>query len=76
MGFDAYFVSRIDADDKAQRMARKELEWIHRPYSKNLDLQIFGHEFSGELYRNPPGFDFGVHSNDEWTTSNAAEKGK
>ena len=53
MGFDAFFVARIDAYDKQRRMQTKELEWVHRPYSKSLgvETQILGHEFHGNLYR-------------------------
>jgi len=32
MGFDAVFMARIDATDKAERARNKELEWIHKPY--------------------------------------------
>jgi len=33
MGFDGWFMARIDSDDKNRRMNNKELEWIHRPVS-------------------------------------------
>ena len=39
LGFDAFFMARIDTDDKARRMKNKELEWIHRPYSKSLGVE-------------------------------------
>ena len=78
MGFDAFFSGRMDTYDKNNRMQRKSLEWIHRPYSKSLGIetQIFGHQFDGELYRPPKGFDFDVrgekYKNPDWINDNSS----
>lgn len=36
MGFDAFFFSRIDYQDKEKRLAEKSLEWVWRPMFDSL----------------------------------------
>jgi alpha-mannosidase len=36
MGFDAFFFSRIDYQDKENRLAEKTLEWVWRPMYDSL----------------------------------------
>lgn len=59
MGFDAWFFSRIDYQDKNKRMNDLEMEWVWRPNSQSLgnETQIFTH-FTYEQYQPPPGFNF------------------
>ncbi len=37
MGFDAWFFSRIDIQDYAQRQLDQSLEWIWQPYYRHLN---------------------------------------
>ena len=58
MGFDAFFLGRIDHDDKSNRLSKKQMEMIWRgshSLGKNAEL------FTGVLYNRyspPPGFCF------------------
>ncbi len=59
MGFDAFFIGRIDYQEKEKRMAEKTMEFVWRPMWETLgeSAQIFCHT----LYNNygaPTGFDF------------------
>ena len=36
MGFDAFFFTRLDYQDKQQRLADKTMEWIWRPMNESL----------------------------------------
>lgn len=47
MGFDAYFFSRIDFQDKNKRLNEKSMEWIQRPFFNHLgkSTQILAHAF-------------------------------
>lgn len=57
MGFDAFFFSRLDYQDKAKRMETKELEWIWEPFADNRGdaSEIFTHTMFDHYYP-PPGF--------------------
>ena len=45
MGFDAWFIARLDHKDKEKRMKEKEMEFMWRPNPESLgtDTQIFTH---------------------------------
>lgn len=40
MGFDAWFFSRLDYQDKERRLAAKEMEWVWRPMSTHLGKSV------------------------------------
>jgi hypothetical protein len=65
MGFDAFFIGRIDYQEKEKRMTEKTMEFVWRPMWESLgeSAQIFCHT----LYNNygaPTGFDFDDLSDD------------
>jgi hypothetical protein len=59
MGFDAWFFSRLDYQDKNRRENDKELEWVWFPSKDTLgsDINIFTHTLWNN-YAAPNGFDF------------------
>lgn len=61
MGFQAWFIGRIDEDDKAIRSKKKELEMVMRPpNAANLEYPILTHVNYYGYYSSPRGFDFDV----------------
>jgi lysosomal alpha-mannosidase len=84
MGFDAFFIGRLDYQDKEKRLADKTMEFVWRPMFDTLGerAQIFTHAlYHG--YSAPDGFDFDTLSWDyddpfitdkRLTTFNADEK--
>ncbi|CAI2379380.1 unnamed protein product [Moneuplotes crassus] len=55
MGFDAFFYSRLDYQDKAKRLEEKSMEYIWRPFDKDSSAEIFTHAMFDHYYP-PPGF--------------------
>lgn len=65
MGFNAFFFSRIDYQDKANRLADKGMEMIWIPNtSQGLENAMFTH-INYYNYASPPGFDFDIISTDQ-----------
>lgn len=82
MGFDAFFIARLDYQDKAKRLEEKTMEFVWRPMFDTLGerAQIFTHCLYHH-YSAPPGFDFDTLSGDDpfitdkrLTTYNADKK--
>ena len=84
MGFDAFFIARMDYEDRAKRLANKEMQWVWRPMEDSLgdSVEIFTHTMQS-TYEWPDGYwyderDFGdkspVISNPKYTTFNADVK--
>jgi hypothetical protein len=82
MGFDAFFIARLDYQDKEKRLADRTMEFVWRPMFDTLgeSAQIFTHCLYHH-YSAPSGFDFDTLSNDDpfitderLTTFNAPEK--
>ena len=82
MGFDAFFIARLDYQDKQNRLDEKTMEFVWRPMFDTLgeSAQIFTHCLF-DHYSAPSGFDFDTLSNDDpfitderLTTYNAPEK--
>ena len=82
MGFDAFFIGRLDYEDKQNRLDEKTMEFVWRPMFDSLGerAQIFTHSLFNN-YGAPTGFDFDTLSNDDpfitderLTTYNAPEK--
>ena len=66
MGFDAWFFSRLDYQDRDRRLDAKEMEFLWRPYFDHFgfDKQVFTHSlYYG--YRSPLGFDYDTSSKDD-----------
>jgi hypothetical protein len=64
MGFEAFFIVRIDAEDKALRMATRAMELL---WSPSPSLQGNGSIFTSILvnhYSPPPGFCYDLHCSD------------
>lgn len=57
MGFDAFFYSRLDYQDKEKRLLEKSMEYVWRPFpqDKPYGSEIFTHAMY-EHYYPPPGF--------------------
>jgi len=57
MGFDAFFYSRLDIQDKEKRLKEKSMEYIWRPFDqdKSTSTEIFTHAMFDHYYP-PPGF--------------------
>ena len=36
MGFDAFFIARMDYEDRAKRLADQEMQWVWRPMQDSL----------------------------------------
>ena len=66
MGFDAWFFARLDFQDKDKRMKDNSMQFIWRPFSKNLgkQAQIFTHAMMNH-YSSPSGFRIDVMSDDD-----------
>jgi lysosomal alpha-mannosidase len=82
MGFDAFFIARLDYQDKQKRLKDKTMEFVWRPMWDTLgeSAQIFTHALYNH-YSAPPGFDFDMLAdedpfitNQKLTTYNAPEK--
>ena len=60
MGFDAMFFARADYQDKARRVASREMEFLWQPHYKNVfrRVEIFTHILYSH-YHEPEGFCFG-----------------
>ncbi|KAG4070459.1 hypothetical protein HA402_005691 [Bradysia odoriphaga] len=63
MGFDGFFVTRLDYQDKQNRLNTKTMEVVWKS-SENLDSDIFTGALYNE-YANPPGFCFDILCDDE-----------
>ena len=62
MGFDAWFVARIDYEDKEKRLENKEMEMIMTPPQLSGESHnIFTH-VNYFNYAAPPNFDFNIRS--------------
>ena len=72
MGFDAWFFSRLDYQDKLKRLNTTEMEFIWRPFFDHLGerAQIFSHVMYNN-YASPPGFDADVDGPDDPFVDNA-----
>ena len=68
MGFDAWFIARIDYKDKIKRKENKELEFVWRPNADSLgtDTSLFTHVMY-QHYSSPVGFEFDQLDNSDWT---------
>ena len=57
MGFNAFFLGRIDEVDKIRRVNNSEMEWIWRPFNDSLGsrAEIFTHMMYHQ-YQPPPSF--------------------
>lgn len=66
MGFDAWFFSRLDYQDKEIRLVDKSMEFVWRPFYDSLGsrTQIFTHVLYNH-YSAPDGFCFDVRCNDD-----------
>ncbi|CDW90125.1 glycosyl hydrolases family 38 protein [Stylonychia lemnae] len=66
MGFEAWFFSRLDYQDRDRRLKDKEMEFIWRPFFDHFGStkQVFTHSlYYG--YRSPPDFDYDSDSTDD-----------
>ena len=65
LGFNAWFFSRIDYQDKEVRLSKKAFEMVWHPYQHSgIDNSIFTH-INYFNYQAPPGFCFDYTCNDE-----------
>jgi lysosomal alpha-mannosidase len=66
MGFDAFMFARIDYQDKEERLANKEMEFVWRPMHETLgnSAQILAHVLYYH-YSAPKNFDFDTLSDDD-----------
>jgi lysosomal alpha-mannosidase len=66
MGIDTWFFSRLDYQDKQERLENKEMEFVWRPFYSHLgsDAQIFSHVLYHD-YRTPPGLNWDESGNDD-----------
>ena len=64
MGYDSYYVGRIDYEDKSYRLQTKQMEMLWQGSNLNQsDTQLFT-GVTYNLYQPPPGFDFELGSTD------------
>lgn len=66
MGFDAWFFARLDEQDKGNRIANKEMEWIWKPSPDYMgkDLSIFTHALFAH-YSAPEGMNMYMTGGDD-----------
>jgi hypothetical protein len=65
MGFNGWFVARIDYQDKENRLRQQSMEMVMRPYQQSgEDNSIFTH-VNYYNYAAPPGFDFSTRGTDQ-----------
>ena len=66
MGFDAWFFSRLDYQDKERRLKDKEMEFVWIPFQDHLGTssEIFTHVLYHH-YNNPPGFCYDILCDDD-----------
>jgi len=71
MGFDAFFVGRIDGDDRDERMANKTMQWVWKPMNDTMGDQT--EIFTGvlqDMYWSPAPLNFDERDNGSDPTIN------